>query len=173
MLQSWNNCVFETETTVFLKWKQPSFWVVTTMDLSVTTIHQLASAGSCIFITTYCYSVQLFHFTVEKFLINQQQWHCKCMHNKTASHSLTWSFSVTEHLILTSVGNVSLLRCKITTTHRPRACPIGISADSYMQCDWAILSLRKKKIVSVIVCTINFIICTCSSQLNDWKDRWK
>ena len=49
-------------TTVFLKRLLGCFWVVSTMDLVVTTIHQPASTGSCIFITTYCYSVQLFSF---------------------------------------------------------------------------------------------------------------
>ena len=113
-----------------------------------------------------------FHFTLKNISINQQQWHCKCMHNKTASHSLTWSFSVTEHLTLTSVGNVSLLRCKITTTVlMGPGLARSASVLTHTRPDLAIPSLGKWKLCQQYhVCTINSIIRICSSQL---EDRWK
>ena len=61
------------ETTCF--WT--CFWVVTTMDLIVTTIHQLAT-GSCIFITTPVATAFQFSFFI--LLLNFNKSTCKCMH---------------------------------------------------------------------------------------------
>ena len=61
------------ETTVVLKW---SFWVVTTMHGLGCNNHTPTSQHRVMNIYYYlllCYSVQLFHFTIEKILINQQQ----------------------------------------------------------------------------------------------------